>query len=79
MTYFIQITISRLQLIDCFKAVDSCDKSIQLKSDLFLPVLTTLKELWIWESGKFVMDEELAGFSEYLSKCLDLVELRLVA
>ncbi|KAJ8049075.1 NLR family CARD domain-containing protein 4 [Holothuria leucospilota] len=70
------VPIAHLYLSNCCSTVDLTGGShLQLKSNLPVPALATLKELSIHESGREITSEEFKGILEYSSKCLELREL----
>ncbi|KAJ8049516.1 hypothetical protein HOLleu_02294 [Holothuria leucospilota] len=70
------ISISCVWLYDCYSTVDlRGGNHLQLKSNLSIPVLTTLNRLDIWEQGREITSEEFTGILQYSSKCLALKEL----
>lgn len=71
-----KISIARLWLDDSIRRVDASSGRIYLKSDFFIPVLSTLKQLSIRDTGGEIDLEELRDIFTYSSKCLDLQELR---
>ncbi|KAJ8019292.1 hypothetical protein HOLleu_42194 [Holothuria leucospilota] len=75
--YFtLQISISRVWLYNCYSTVDlRGGNHLQLKSNLSIPVLTTLNRLDISEQGREITSEEFTGILQYSSKCLALKEL----
>ncbi|KAJ8049595.1 hypothetical protein HOLleu_02405 [Holothuria leucospilota] len=71
-----EISISRVWLYNCYSTVDlRGGNHLQLKSNLSIPVLTTLNELVIREEGREITSEEFTGILQYSSKCLALKEL----
>ncbi|KAJ8049518.1 hypothetical protein HOLleu_02298 [Holothuria leucospilota] len=71
-----KISISEVCLNDCYSTVDlRGGNHLQFKSDLSMPVLTTLKQLRILEVGREITSEEFTGILQYSSKCLALKEL----
>ncbi|KAJ8048625.1 NACHT, LRR and PYD domains-containing protein 14 [Holothuria leucospilota] len=71
-----EIGISRLWFADCFGKVDSSTGSIQLTSNLCVPVLNSLRELVIEERGREITVEEMAGILKYPVMSQKLQELR---
>ncbi|KAJ8049062.1 NLR family CARD domain-containing protein 4 [Holothuria leucospilota] len=72
-----EISISCVYLYNCYSTVDlPGGNHLQLKSNLSIPVLTTVKELWIREEAREITAEEFTGILQYSSKCLALKELR---
>ncbi|KAJ8019116.1 hypothetical protein HOLleu_42504 [Holothuria leucospilota] len=72
------ISISRVWLNNCYSAVDlSGGNHLQLKSNLPIPLLTTLNKLTInaYPEGREITSEEFTGILQYSSKCLALKEL----
>ncbi|KAJ8019001.1 NACHT, LRR and PYD domains-containing protein 14 [Holothuria leucospilota] len=72
------ISISRVCLYNCYSTVDLRGGiHLQLKSNLSIPVLTTLNKLWIdtENEGREITSEEFTGILQYSSKCLALKEL----
>ncbi|KAJ8019385.1 hypothetical protein HOLleu_42046 [Holothuria leucospilota] len=70
------ISISQVRLNNCYSTVDlRGGNHLQLKSNLSIPVLTTLNTLWIQEPGREITSEEFTGILQYSSKCLALKEL----
>ncbi|KAJ8049626.1 NACHT, LRR and PYD domains-containing protein 14 [Holothuria leucospilota] len=71
-----KISISRVYLGNCYSTVDlRGGNHLQLKSNLSIPVLTTLNRLDIVEQGREITSEEFTGILQYSSKCLALKEL----
>lgn len=71
-----EISISTVWLVDCCKCVDDLTSNIQLHSNVYLPALTTLKQLWIQESDKTFSLKETAGILQYSSRCTSLEVVR---
>ncbi|KAJ8032388.1 NLR family CARD domain-containing protein 4 [Holothuria leucospilota] len=72
-----QISISHVYLNNCYSTVDlRGGNHLQLKSNLSIPVLSTLNRLDILEQGREITSEEFTGILQYSSKCLALKELR---
>ncbi|KAJ8018927.1 hypothetical protein HOLleu_42802 [Holothuria leucospilota] len=70
------ISISEVWLNNCYSTVDlRGGNHLQLKSNLSIPVLTTLNNLSIWEEGREITSEEFTGILQYSSKCQALREL----
>ncbi|KAJ8049597.1 NLR family CARD domain-containing protein 4 [Holothuria leucospilota] len=71
-----KISISCVSLYNCYSTVDlRGGNHLQLKSNLSIPVLTTLNRLTIREDGREITPEEFTGILQYSSKCLALKEL----
>lgn len=74
-----ELFISSVWLKNCYSTVDfSGGDFIKLKSNFLLPVLTTLKKLWIREDGRKITATEMTCILLYSSKCDWLEELNLV-
>lgn len=69
-----EISISLLYLSNCCSKVDSSEWSIQLKSNLSVPVLRPLKVLVIEEEGEEIPD--ITGFIQYSERCPELEILK---
>ncbi|KAJ8047938.1 NLR family CARD domain-containing protein 4 [Holothuria leucospilota] len=69
------ISISRVRLIGCYRSVDLHAKSIHLQSRHSIPVLSTLKELWIEERKREMTEKEIKDLLNYSSKCTRLEKL----
>ncbi|KAJ8050144.1 NACHT, LRR and PYD domains-containing protein 3 [Holothuria leucospilota] len=64
------ISISYVELNKCYSTIDlTCKSHLQLKSNLCLPVLVTLRYLAINGDGKEINAEEFAAILQYSSKC----------
>ncbi|KAJ8019331.1 hypothetical protein HOLleu_42131 [Holothuria leucospilota] len=71
-----KISISCVWLNNCYSTVDLRGGNyLQLKSNLSIPVLTTLNKLAIYEPGRGITSEEFTVILQYSSKCLALKEL----
>ncbi|KAJ8049066.1 hypothetical protein HOLleu_01629 [Holothuria leucospilota] len=71
-----RISISWVTLNNCYSTVDlRGGNHPQLKSNLCIPVLTTLNKLSMWVEGREITSEEFTGILQYSSKCLALKEL----
>ncbi|KAJ8033812.1 hypothetical protein HOLleu_24174 [Holothuria leucospilota] len=66
------IPILCVRLYDCYSTVDLSLWSIQLKLHTTIPVLATLKKLWIRETDRKIGANELEGILHYCSRCLRL-------
>lgn len=72
-----KITIWQVNLRDCFSSVDLLDISLKLESEICLPILNTLKELRIFQSGKQIIKSDFEGILQYMAQSPDLAKLRL--
>ncbi|KAJ8048807.1 NACHT, LRR and PYD domains-containing protein 14 [Holothuria leucospilota] len=70
-----QIPISSIHLTNCYKRFDMSMGHIQVKSKFTIPVLPTLKKLWIEETGKEILLENIKEILHYSSMCSALKEL----
>lgn len=70
-----QIPISSVCLINCYISIDLSMRHIQVKPKFTIPVLPTLKKLWIEEKGKEISKENITDILQYSSMCSALEEL----
>ncbi|KAJ8029257.1 NLR family CARD domain-containing protein 4 [Holothuria leucospilota] len=72
-----KLHISSVRLWDCLDSSSLSEGNLRVKStDLYLPVMTTLKKLEIYEYGREITEEETAGIFRYSAMCLKLKELQ---
>ncbi|KAJ8048742.1 NLR family CARD domain-containing protein 4 [Holothuria leucospilota] len=69
------IPVPKLWLYDSYSKVDPGTESIQLKSKIAIPALTTLKELWIQETGGENSMGDITDILQYSLKCEKLKKL----
>ncbi|KAJ8048859.1 Protein NLRC5 [Holothuria leucospilota] len=72
----IEIPISVLFLLNCFRRVILPDGKLQLTSNVAIPVLVTLKVLVIHENGEEITEEQTAQILHYSSRCTSLEVVR---
>lgn len=70
-----QIAVTRLWLYDCYSKVELGTERVQLKSEIEIPVLATLQELWIQETGGEYIRDEVTDILQYSLMCEKLMEL----
>ncbi|XP_071831747.1 uncharacterized protein [Apostichopus japonicus] len=69
------IPISHVDLSFCSPRVDESGLNLILESGLSLSILSSLQELWIYDSRRLT-NEELAAILSYSSQCTSLKELK---
>ncbi|KAJ8017606.1 hypothetical protein HOLleu_44869 [Holothuria leucospilota] len=69
------IPVPKLWLYDSYSKVDLGTESVQLKSKIAIPALTTLKELWIQETGGENSIGDITDILQYSLKCEKLKKL----
>ncbi|XP_071811007.1 uncharacterized protein [Apostichopus japonicus] len=71
-----KIPVSSLYLFESFQSVDVVTSHIVLKSQLRIPILENVEQLWFEQNGHEMTEIELDGILSFIAKCKKLKTVR---